>query len=604
MRSRCASRASQNQVKIRGYRIELGEIEQALLSHPDVASAVVVVREDGADGKRLVAYAVARPGERASPQAVRTYLRERLPRFLVPEAFVWLEALPLTVNGKVDMAALPLPDRAGREGGRPPSGATEIALAEMFRDLLGVQQISAEDDFFELGGHSLMATRLVAMALDRFGIELSVLDLFTGPTVAALAARIEARRRGANARQATPSGNDAWRDDMILAEDIRPAGPISSSGPFRDVLLTGATGFVGAYLAAELLRRPETEVWCIVRGQGGPDRVRQALASYGLWDDSFVPRLHVISGDLAQHGLGLDPRTYAWLAASVDAVIHNGAEVNHLQPYERLRRPNVEGTREVLRFACAGRGRPLHYISSLSVLPVAPLPDRPRFYEDDDLALYAPPLGGYNRTKWVAEQLVAEAGRRGLPVTIYRPGPVSGDSRTGAFNSADFLCRLMQGYIHSGTAPQGSVHLDMLPVDYLARVIIHLARQPASIGRTYHLIHSRPVLSDLLFEACAAEGYPIRRVRYAEWHRALMQIARGDPAHPLYPLVALFATRDTAEAPAAIVDLPFDTRNSREALAEAPFAEPALDLALFRIYLRAFVRAGAIPETVAGEAPR
>jgi thioester reductase-like protein len=278
--------------------------------------------------------------------------------------------------------------------------------------------------------------------------------------------------------------------------------------------------------------------------------------------------------------------------------------VNHLQPYERLHLPNVEGTREILRFACAGRGRPLYYISSLSVIPVDALSDRPRFYEDDDLALYPAPLGGYNRTKWVAEQLVAEAGRRGLPVTIYRPGPVSGDSRTGAFNAADFLCRVMQGYIYSGTAPQGSVHLDMLPVDYLAKAIVHLARQPESIGRRFHLIHSRPVLSDLLFEACAAEGYPIRRVPYAEWHRALMQIARGDPAHPLYPLVALFATRDAADGPAAIIDLPFDTRNSREALAGAPFAEPALDLSLFRTYLRAFIRAGAIPEKAAGEMPR
>jgi myxalamid-type nonribosomal peptide synthetase MxaA len=593
-----------HQVKIRGYRIELGEIEQALLAHADIASTVVVVREDGPDDKRLVAYAVARPGERASPQAMRAYLRERLPRFLVPEAFVWLDALPLTVNGKIDTSAFPAPEHAGRHGGRPPSGPTETALADMFGELLGVPQVSAEDDFFELGGHSLMATRLVAMALERFGVELSVLDLFAGPTVAALAARIEARRQGASAREAVPSGDDAWRADIVLAEDIRPAQTVSAPGSFRHVLLTGATGFVGAYLVRELLRQPETEVWCIVRGKDGRNRLEQALRGYGLWDDHCHQRLWVMNGDLTQPNLGLDPRIYAKFVGAIDAVIHNGAEVNHLQPYDRLRLPNVEGTREVLRFACTGLGRPLHYISSLSVLPVAPLPDRPRFYEDDDLALYPPPLGGYNRTKWVAEQLVAEAGRRGLPVTIYRPGPVSGDSRTGAFNAADFLCRVMQGYIHSGSAPQGSMHLDMLPVDYLASAIVHLAQQPASIGRTFHLIHSRPVLSDLLFEACAAEGFPIRRVPYAEWHRALMAIARDDPAHPLYRLVALFAARDDADDPAAIVDLPFDTRNSRNALAGAPFAEPALNLPLFRTYLRAFVHAGAIPERTTGDMPQ
>jgi myxalamid-type nonribosomal peptide synthetase MxaA len=593
-----------HQVKIRGYRIELGEIEQALLAHPDVASAVVTVREDGTDGKRLVAYAVARAGECASPQAMRTHLRERLPRFLVPEAFIWLDALPLTVNGKIDTSALPAPERVGRRDGRPPSGATETALADMFGDLLGVSRISAEDDFFELGGHSLMATRLVAMALDRFGVELSVLDLFTGPTVAALAVRIEARRQGVSAREATPSNDTAWKADIVLADDIRPAQPVIAPGPFRRVLLTGATGFLGAYLSRALLLQPETEVWCMVRGEHGPDRLRQALGSYGLWDDSLLPRLHAISGDLAAPGLGLDARVHDRLAGEIDAVIHNGAEVNHLQPYDRLRVPNIEGTRSLLRFACAGPGRPLHYISSLSVLPVAPLPDRPRFYEDDDLALYPPPLGGYNRTKWVAEQLVAEDGRRGLPVTIYRPGAVSGDSRTGAFNAADILCRMMQGYIHSGLAPQGSMLLNMLPVDHLASAIVHLARQPASSGRSYHLIHSRPVLSDLLFEACAAEGFPIRRVPYAQWRRALMAIARDDPGHPLYRLVALFAARDGESDAPAVVDLPFDTRNSLDALAGAPFPEPALDVPLFRTYLHAFARAGAIPERFARDMPQ
>jgi myxalamid-type nonribosomal peptide synthetase MxaA len=594
-----------HQVKIRGYRIELGEIEQALLGHPDVASAVVVVREDSVGDKRLVAYAVAQGSERAEAQAVRTRLRERLPRFLVPDAFVWLDKLPLTVNGKVDTAALPAPQHTAGRAGRPPSGPTEIALGEMFRELLNVPDISAEDDFFELGGHSLMATRLVAMALERFGIELSVLDLFTGPTVAALAARIEDRRAGASAREAIPARNDAWRQDIVLAADVRPVATVVAPGPLRRVLLTGATGFLGAYLLRELLHQPETEVWCLVRGKAGSDRLKAALDSYGIWNNAFLPRLHTVSSDLAQPAFGLHPAIYAKLAGGIDAIFHNGAEINHLQPYERLRPSNVEGTREILRLACAGPGRPLHYVSSLSVLPVDPLPDRPRFYEDDDLAAYPPPLGGYNRSKWVAEQLVAEAGRRGLPVTIYRPGPVSGDSHSGAFNASDFLCRLMQGYLHSGMAPRGAVHLDMLPVDYLARALVHLARRPDSVGHTYHLIHSRPVSSDLLFEACVAEGFQIRRVAYRDWHRTLMDIARDDPAHPLYRLVALFATREEDDDDArAIAELPFDTRNSRAALADTPFLEPDLDLSLFRTYLRAFQRAGAIPDRATGDQPR
>jgi thioester reductase-like protein len=141
----------------------------------------------------------------------------------------------------------------------------------------------------------------------------------------------------------------------------------------------------------------------------------------------------------------------------------------------------------------------------------------------------------------------------------------------------------------------------MLPVDYLARAVLHLAQRGESAGRTYHLIHSQPVSSDLLFEACIAEGVPVRRVPYGEWHGALMDIARGDPAHPLYPLVALFAPREEDDDMPMIRELLFDCRNSHAALSDAPFEEPALDLPLFRTYLRAFLQTGTITKQPAGD---
>lgn len=591
------------QVKIRGYRIEPGEVEAAVLDLKDVASAVVIVREDTAGEKRLAAYAVAADAGHPSASEMRAKLAARLPRYMVPDAFVWLDALPLTVNGKADVTKLPKPEIDSQ--GREPEGETETILAGLFEDLLGVSGIRATDDFFELGGHSLLATRLVAAALDRFGIELSVLDLFNGPTIEALADRIEARRAGADTRSLSPGGllseQDSWQRDLVLDDDIRPRASVAKSHtPGTRVLLTGATGFVGAFLLRELLRQENCEVVCLVRGETGAARLEQALRDYGLWHPDLAGRFSSVAGDLTQPNLGLDPERYVELAQRIDTIFHNAAEVHHVMPYERLRLANVEGTRGVLRFACAAGGRPLHYVSSLSVLPAAPMPDRPRFYETDALSDYPPPIGGYNRSKWVAEQLVSEAGRRGLPVAIYRPGPVSGDSRNGTFNEADFLCRVLQGYLHSGTAPEGDLSLDFLPVDYLARALVYLSQQPESTGRTYNLIHSRPVSSDILFEACKAEGMPIRRVSYQAWHKALMEIAHGDTQHPLYPLVALFAARSEDEATEAHV-LPFDCGNSRAALADAPFDEPPLDLDLFRTYLRAFVRSGAASPPQSGD---
>ncbi len=211
-----AGRADQ-QVKIRGFRIELGEIEAVLGRQPGVREAVVVVRENPAlpGDRRLVAYVVPDPERPADPGAVHEALRRRLPAYMIPSAFVVMERLPLLPNGKVDRRSLPQPDADGREH-VPPSTPTEEALAEIWRSLMGVEQVGADDDFFRLGGHSLLATRVAARARDAFGIELPLPVLFQETTLAQLAAwidreraersgpalpKIQARRRGARAAE-------------------------------------------------------------------------------------------------------------------------------------------------------------------------------------------------------------------------------------------------------------------------------------------------------------------------------------------------------------------------------------------------------------------
>jgi amino acid adenylation domain-containing protein len=183
------------QVKIRGFRVEPGEVEAALARHPGIAEAVVTTWGEGAD-RRLIAYAV---GEPLPADGLRRFLEAFLPAPLIPSAFVFLPELPLTANGKVDRAALPEPPAAGTARpvrGRLPSGPVEDLLAALWEELLGVERVGAEDGFFDLGGHSLLATRLVSRIRGAFGVELPLADLFQEPTVAAVAARIEALRRG------------------------------------------------------------------------------------------------------------------------------------------------------------------------------------------------------------------------------------------------------------------------------------------------------------------------------------------------------------------------------------------------------------------------
>ncbi|WP_415835597.1 condensation domain-containing protein, partial [Corallococcus soli] len=184
------------QVKVRGFRIELGEVESALGEQPQVRDVVVVVREDAPGDKRLVAYVVAQSGQTADAATLRGALKGRLPEYMVPSAFVVLEALPLNANGKVDRKALPKPE-AGAERTQKyvaPRTKTEEALTNLWAQVLGVKQVGIQDSFFELGGHSLLATQAVSRIRTAFNVELPLRALFEAPTVEELALKVETAR--------------------------------------------------------------------------------------------------------------------------------------------------------------------------------------------------------------------------------------------------------------------------------------------------------------------------------------------------------------------------------------------------------------------------
>ncbi|MCY1015549.1 non-ribosomal peptide synthase/polyketide synthase [Pyxidicoccus sp. MSG2] len=208
------------QLKVRGYRIEPGEVEAALRLCSDVRDAVVVAREDGASGRRLVAYVVpTTPGATLASTVLRDFLKQRLPEPMVPSAFVPLEALPLTANGKVDRRALPVPDSTVAEP-RPdsaPRTATEELLADLWARLFGLERVGVEEDFFALGGHSLVATRLVAWVRDTFGVELPVRRVFEAPTVSSLATTLDTLRSEGQRLQAPPLEPVAHEGPTVLS---------------------------------------------------------------------------------------------------------------------------------------------------------------------------------------------------------------------------------------------------------------------------------------------------------------------------------------------------------------------------------------------------
>jgi acyl carrier protein len=181
-----------DQVKVRGFRIEMGEVEVALRECAGVRAGVVVARQDVPREPRLVAYVVAE-GEKPTIGELRKQMGERLPEYMLPTGWVFLEELPMTPSGKVDRRNLPMPEGRPEVGTEyiAPRSETETRLAGICEELLGVERVGVEDNFFELGGHSLLGTQLISRVRDVWQVELPLRALFESPTVAALAARID-----------------------------------------------------------------------------------------------------------------------------------------------------------------------------------------------------------------------------------------------------------------------------------------------------------------------------------------------------------------------------------------------------------------------------
>jgi amino acid adenylation domain-containing protein len=192
------------QVKIRGFRIELGEIEAALSQHPAVRAAIVIAQQDKPESTRLVAYVV--PNQQSVPVAIelRSFLKTKLPEYMVPSAFVFLDILPLTTNGKVDRRALPAPDQSRpdlKEAFVAPRTPAEKTIAKIWAEILKIEKVGIHDNFFDLGGHSLVAVRIISRVRQRFGIELPLRALFENPTVAGLATQVEQLQVNRNASE-------------------------------------------------------------------------------------------------------------------------------------------------------------------------------------------------------------------------------------------------------------------------------------------------------------------------------------------------------------------------------------------------------------------
>ncbi|SFM63493.1 amino acid adenylation domain-containing protein/thioester reductase domain-containing protein [Streptomyces sp. cf124] len=513
------------QAQVDGVRVELREIETTAESCPGVIQAkALTLRRSGRT--RLVVAAAAEGG--TTPAALRRHLASLLPRVQVPRHCFVLQALPLTDNGKVDLRALRtiveeklgpgtgsgtgtgtatgagIGDDAGitrAEGiagltrGEHAGGLTRAErLAEVMGAVLDRPGFGVRDDFLDHGGDSLTALTAVLRIRETLGVRVGISDLHAHRTPAALATAVPG-----DGDAVMPAEDVAalMERDAELPDDLaalaRTAAGARPAPPPRTVLVTGATGFVGARAVHRLLTATGARVVCVVRARDDAHarhRLREALTAQGLWDESLAGRLDARRGDLARDRFGWTRETWEAYAARCDAVLHIGALVNFLLDYRAHRPANVDGTTEVLRFALSGRTKALHHVSTLGVLDReasgARECARDRLGEDFDPARAATPTSGYSRSKWVAERLVLAARRLGAPVTLYRLGEIMPAADNGVPNPKALTHLLLSAFHRLGLRPDVPMRSDYTPVDEAAARLVAGLAEPAE-GAVHHV---------------------------------------------------------------------------------------------------------------------
>ncbi len=609
---------SDQQVKVRGFRIETAEVEAALAQHPAVRQVAVTAWRERSSNASLVAYLVPAEGEKeADAGHLREFLRKILPEYMVPSIFVNLESLPLTPNGKVDRKALPQPSQVRPDLKAPymaPRTPLELELAEICAQVLGLENQNGQpvvglyDNFFDLGGHSLLGTRLVFLLREKYGLEAAALPLralFEQPTVANLAKTIEKAMKGERSPTQIGRSNLIQRGQLSLDELNQEAqlDPSITAGdlvykPMREpehILLTGATGFVGAFLLHDLLRTTSAQVYCLLRAddlERGFLRLKDNLDVYSLWDESFSDRIKPILGDLGEPQFSLTDQEFENLANQLDVIYHNGAMVNFVYPYQAHKASNVLGTQEVLRLASRIKLKPVHFVSTLSILYSGGHNDGRIFRENEDLDQVGAPFGGYAQSKWVAEKLVAQAGSRGIPYAIYRPGLVSGHSATGAWNTGNLISSMTRACVLLGSVPDLDVMVNIVPVDFVSAAIVHLSKDPENLSKVYHLDNPEPLHFSKLADWLAAQGFNARKVSFDDWRTELFRQVVNMPSDGWEPYLPLIEEVEEKQ-----VFMPkFDLSNTLAGLKGSGIHCHPVDGQLFSAYLKYFIPRGFLEE--------
>jgi amino acid adenylation domain-containing protein/thioester reductase-like protein len=520
------------QFKLRGMLIEPEEIEAALMENSLVKRAAVGKRRlETRDSEILVAYVEPTKDAGDCAHSLRQFLSQRLPKWMLPHRFLFVEKMPQTASGKVDLAALEklainsrrqeLEQIETKQENRAKRSGLTALVKDCAIEILGCDCFGDDENFFEIGLDSLSTVELAA-AVCRVGLAVSPETIFKNPSVNQLVRHLQhSPQAGAKDNQANGESTEVLRalleqeplqsqiasiESLLQSSLGERAGERSESSD--KTLITGAAGFLGTYLLAELLLQSDSKFIALIRAKNKAEATDKLLGNAERYSSQFSQlfadaiangRLEIFQGDIKEERLGLDASTYRKLCQNVGRVIHLAAQVNMAASRQELMDTNVIGTLNIARLAAAIPSKELHYCSTLSVF-VATDRNRDSLLESDDLSSETTVYGGYAQTKWLAEVILrrlassssqmakavqvqigdAAVLKGGLNLTVYRLGLITGDQNNATAPVNDFLGLFIKGLHNTGIDEEltgqaaAAISMDISPVDYVAKTMAEL----------------------------------------------------------------------------------------------------------------------------------
>jgi len=483
------------QIKIRGFRIETEEIEKHINKIDGIKENVVLDIKGKEDRVYLCAYIIA--DKEIQITKIRNYLNNKIPYYMVPTFYMFIDSMPITQNGKIDRKRLPLPNFDMEENEYiAPKTNVEHILSNMIGEILKLDKVSVTANIFELGMDSLAIIQLQSRLL-KHNIKLNTQDFYNSPIIEDLSKKIEEK--------------NSKNENNIELDIINPIVNMKFNKhySFENILLTGATGFLGIHILDYLITNTEVNVWCLIRGKNNTDsekRLKKLLNFYfnNKYADKNLERVHIVNGDITLDNLGI--KDVEGLLSKIDTVFHCAGLVKHYGTYDEFYNVNVHSTEMLVNF-CEKYDKKFNYISTLSVSGghLTKFENKHIVFDENSFYIGQKYMDNvYVRSKFEAEKTIYKAIQNGLNASIFRVGNLTwrkSDFKYQINKEENAFYGRIKAIYDMKMLPNNLVNteIEFTPVDECAEAIIKISKEYSDISNVYHIYNNNYLkLSDLI----------------------------------------------------------------------------------------------------------